>query len=52
MDSIFNRHIMGCKKLFKLFFWRNKHTHTHKGEKKGVLTQRHTTTPLKNHGNF
>ena len=29
------------------------HTHTHtQGRGKGVLTQRHTTTPLKNHGNF
>ena len=29
------------------FFEKQTHTHTHKGEGKGVLTQRHTTTPLK-----
>ena len=34
-----------------LFFFRNKHTHTQEREK-GVLIQRHTTTPLKNHCNF
>ena len=34
-----------------LFFFRNKHTHT-QGRGKEVLTQKHTTTPLKNHGNF
>ena len=29
------------------------HTHTHTQERgKGVLTQKHTTIPLKNHGNF
>ena len=32
------------------FFLRNKHTHTRGG--KEFLTQRHTTTPLKSHGNF
>ena len=34
-----------------LFFEKQTHTHT-KGRGKGVLTQRHTTTPLKSHGNF
>ena len=32
-------------------FSRNTHTHT-QGRWKEILTQRHTTTPLKNHGNF
>ena len=36
-----------------ILFLRNKHTHTHtQGRGKIVLTQRHTTTPLKNHDNF
>ena len=33
-----------------LFF--EKQTHTHTREREGVLTQKHTTTPLKSHGNF
>ena len=33
------------------FFEKQTHTHT-QGREKGVLTQRHTTTPLKSHGNF
>ena len=36
--------ISGCNNFF--FFLRNKHT---QGKGKGVLTQRHTTIPLKNH---
>ena len=40
-------------KTFFFFFFLEKQTHTHtKGREKEVLTQRHTTTPLKSHGNF
>ena len=36
-----------------LFFLRNKQTHTHtQGRGKRILTQRHTTIPLKSQGNF
>ena len=35
-----------------ILFFLETNTHTHKGEENGVLTQRHTTTPLKSHGNF
>ena len=39
--------------FFNIVFLRNKHTHTlTKGREKEVLIQRHTTTPLKSHGNF
>ena len=47
--------LMGCifffflEKALLLFF--EKQTHT-QGKGKMVLTQRHTTTPLKSHGNF
>ena len=35
------------------FFFFDKQTHTHiQGRGKEVLTQRHTTTPLKSYGNF
>ena len=37
--------------LFFFFFDKQTHTHTER-RGKGVLTQRHTTTPLKNHDNF
>ena len=37
------------EKALLLFF--EKQTHT-QGRRKNVLTQRHTTTPLKSHGNF
>ena len=37
----------------QLPFFLEIHTHTHtQGRWKEILTQRHTTTPLKNHGNF
>ena len=35
---------------FIYLFFRNKHIH--RKERKRVLTQKHTTTPLKNHDNF
>ena len=31
------------------FFFFEKQTHTHRGEGKWVLTQKHTTIPLKSH---
>ena len=35
------------------FYFLETNTHTHTQRRgKGVLTQRHTITPLKNHGNF
>ena len=34
-----------------ILFLRNTHTHT-QGRRKVVLTQKHTTTLLKSHGNF
>ena len=37
--------------LFSFSFF-EKQTHTHKREREGVLTQRHTATPLKSHINF
>ena len=40
-----------CVCVFFFFFLRNKHTHIQE-RGKSVLTQRHTTTPLKSHGNF
>ena len=41
---------VGQLPIFFLFFLRNKHTHT-QGRGKEILTQRHNTTPLKNHDN-
>ena len=38
--------------LFFFFLEKQTQTHTHKREGTGVLTQRHTTTLLKSHGNF
>ena len=40
---------MGQLHIF--FFGRKKYTHI-QGRRKGVLIQKHTTTLLKNHGNF
>ena len=43
-----------CKLLFIgffFFFFGETNTHT-QGRGKWVLTQKHTTTPLKSHGNF
>ena len=37
--------------FFFFFFLRNTHAYT-QGREKGVLTQRHITTPLKSHSNF
>ena len=34
-----------------IIFFLETNTHTHRREK-GVLTQKHTTTPLKSHDNF
>ena len=56
LSCLFFFHKKKKKKLFvfgkiSFFFLRNKHTHT-QGRWKGVLTQRHTTTSLKSHGNF
>ena len=43
--------LSNVRQLPFFFFFVEKQTHT-QGRGKGVLTQRHTTTPLKSHGNF
>ena len=45
--------LSNVRQLPILFFEKQTHTHTHtQGREKGVLTQRHITTPLKSHDNF
>ena len=51
-DKFTNIFIFWRNEAHKYFcILRNKHTHT-QGRGKGVLIQKHTTTPLKSHGNF